>query len=68
MRWFFGQGEVQPVWGTKVGRLVVLFAWLHATKRTPLVGTLNERETMLQHYAREYIDISKGGGKLKLEA
>jgi len=67
-RWFFGQGEVQPVWGNKVAKFMALLAWMHATKRVPLEGTLRERETQLQLHAAEYANIAKGGVKLPLDA
>jgi len=67
-RWFFGHGDIQPVWGLKSARLLALLAWMHATKRAPLDGTLLERNTQLQHYAREFKNIAEGGVKLKLEA
>lgn len=67
-RWFFGQGEVQPVWGVKVARLTALLAWMHTSDRVPLEGTLREREKQLQLYASEYRRIVTGGAKLRLEA
>jgi hypothetical protein len=67
-RWFFGQGEVQPVWGAKVARLVALLAWMHSSKLVPLEGTIRDREKQLQIYAAQYTALAKGGVRLKLEA
>ena len=67
-RWFFGQSDIQPIWGIKIARLVALLAWMHNTGRVPLSGTPRERETQLQMYAHEYSDIVKGSVRLKLEA
>ena len=67
-RWFFGTGTIQPMWGVKVARLLALLAWMHDTNRVPLDGTLRERNTQLQHYAKEFKNIAEGGVKLKLEA
>lgn len=68
-RWFFGQGEVQPVWGIKVARLVALLAWMHATKRVPLDGSsVRDREAQLQVYASEYLKVAKGDSQAKKES
>jgi len=67
-RWFFGQGEVQPIWGAKIARLTALLTWMHSTKRVPLEGSLRERETQLQQYAKEYTEIVNSSVRLKLDA
>lgn len=67
-RWFFGYGDVQPVWGLKVARLTSLLAWMHATKRAPLFGTLEERKSLLMHHAAEYGSLAVSGETLRTVA
>lgn len=59
-RWFFGQGDIQPAWGVKVAHLTTLLAWMHATRRVPLVGSSDERSTLLKHHAAEYHSLATG--------
>ena len=59
-RWFFGHGEVQPLWALKVAQVVTLLAWMHSTNRVPLMGTLEEKEALLQHHTKEFRDLARG--------
>lgn len=67
-RWFFGESAVQPIWAPQVSRLLTLFAWMHSTKRIPLLGTPSERITQLHMHAREFNALIKGGQERKLAA